>query len=75
MEQNQEQLLDKNKQMELKIFKTNYKNGLTEFILENISKNLFSLAFLIAVLSIPTKNNIYYKYFREYLFGKFEIIS
>ena len=75
LEQNQEQLLDKNKQMELKIFKTNYKNGLTEFILENISKNLFSLAFLIAVLSIPTKNNIYYKYFREYLIGKFEIIS
>ena len=75
LEQRQEQLLDKRKQMDLKTFKTNYKNGLTEFILENLNKILFLLAFIIASISISIKKNIYYKMFREYLIGTSELIS
>ena len=67
LEQNQEDLLDPKKQLELKTFKNSCKNGLSENVLTIIIINLFSLAFIIVTLLKSMKNDKYYQDFRTYL--------
>ena len=75
MEKNQEELLDKKKQLELKLFKNSYKNGLSGNVLTIIIICLISLAFIIAVLLNLNKNYKYYKDFRAYIIEKSQLIS
>ena len=74
LEQNQEDLLDQKNQLELKNFKNNCKNGLSENVLITILINLFSLVFIIIALLKLMKNDKYYQDYRAYVLEKSGLI-